>query len=367
MSDTSVDPAEVAVEPPRPGVLLRIWTHKLVFWIGLAVIAGTAAHYRFIEGATTEDVLHVALLAAVLFVEFFMLGRMSRERLEREAESQLRSRVMIDLDNFRIALSRAYYLQELERGIRDARSEILFTTATMATSGDPHQRRIVEAVREKEAAIERSGGTLIHQGIVAKLPSCLPGAVELACKTRTEVRFRAYFGYTRLRFQVTDHSFSVIGVVEGEPAFDQVKSTHRSFSVESMLLAEALRDRFNGSTWMNISGTCGALVRRRTARSRRSTCSGCSRPTRPGSRARRSRPGPRSSGGCPPKPRSGPAARGTARSKAESVGHSARENARTRDSPWAAARMGVGAAPAEEPPVRARTPRGMCGARPGQS
>lgn len=245
MSDTSVDPAEVAVEPPRPGVLLRIWTHKLVFWIGLAVIAGTAAHYRFIEGATTEDVLHVALLAAVLFVEFFMLGRMSRERLEREAESQLRSRVMIDLDNFRIALSRAYYLQELERGIRDARSEILFTTATMATSGDPHQRRIVEAVREKEAAIERSGGTLIHQGIVAKLPSCLPGAVELACKTRTEVRFRAYFGYTRLRFQVTDHSFSVIGVVEGEPAFDQVKSTHRSFSVESMLLAEALRDRFN--------------------------------------------------------------------------------------------------------------------------
>jgi hypothetical protein len=244
MSDTSVDPAQVA-EPPRPGVLLKIWTHRLVFWIGLAVIAGGAAHYRFIEGSSTSDVLHVALLAAVLFVEFIMLGRMRRETLERAAESQLRSRVMIDLDNFRIALSRAYYLQELERGIRDARAEILFTTATMASSADPHQRRIVQAVKEKEAEIERRGGKLVHQGIVAKLPSCLPGAVELACKTRTEVRFRAYFGYTRLRFQVTDHSFSVIGVVEGEPAFDHVASTHRSFSVESMLLAEALRDRFN--------------------------------------------------------------------------------------------------------------------------
>src|SRR5262249_31286970 len=108
MSDPSVDPAQVASQPARPGVLLRLWTHRLVFWIGLAVIAGTAAHYRFIESATTEDVLHVALLAAVLFVEIFMLGRMSREKLEREAESQLRSRVMIDLDNFRIALSRAY-------------------------------------------------------------------------------------------------------------------------------------------------------------------------------------------------------------------------------------------------------------------
>src|SRR5262245_22763059 len=44
-----------------------------------------------------------------------------------------------------------------------------------------------------------------------------------------------------------------------------------------------------------------------------------------------------------------------------------RENARTLGAPWAATRMGVVATPTESPPDHARTPRGICGTRPGQS
>jgi hypothetical protein len=233
-------------EPKTVSRFLRLWTHRAVLWVGFSIICGTSLHFKIWGGVGAAEVLHVALPAAVLFVEFYMLGKMRREALEREEESHQRARVMADLDKFRIALSRGHYIQELERGIRDAKSEILFTSATMATSGDRRQKRLVDTVREKEDAIEKSGGSLIHRGIVAKVPATLPGAVELVCKTKkTEIRFRAYFGYTRLRFQVTDRAFSVIGVVEKEPAFDRLEATHRSFSVESMLLAEALRDRFN--------------------------------------------------------------------------------------------------------------------------
>jgi hypothetical protein len=112
----------------------------------------------------------------------------------------------------------------------------------MATSwSSDHQKRVVRAVLDQQ----QQHPNYTHRGVVAKRVEALPGTLELLCETKVDVRLSDIMLMSRLRFVVRDYAVSVIGVAEGEPSLEHQPETKRSFSVESTMLAGALRDRFD--------------------------------------------------------------------------------------------------------------------------
>lgn len=243
-----------------------LWTS---YWTLAVVVVGVvlaALHHHDFKPEKFRDVVHVTLPALVLIMEFFMLGRMRLESRERQRESLSRQETIADLNSFRIAIGRQHYISELERGIRLAERKIIFTSTTMAASTDPGQMSLLNLVIERESELKkvRDGYKLDHRGLIAKRQEALPGAVELICKTGVEVRFREFVGVTRLRFQVCDDSFCVVGVSDGSPSFDNSKPTERSTTIESAMLGEALAARFevewNSPHCLTTWGYLGQLI-----------------------------------------------------------------------------------------------------------
>jgi hypothetical protein len=222
----------------RPTVKRALW----VFLGIIAVFGGSAAlAYWETRHAASEraelvlSFLHFALPIAVIAMEIYVLRQAFLERRERRD-------VMEGLDAFRVAIGRAHYMQEIERAILNADREIVFTSATMATSRVPDQKRVLDAVREREQSDRR--GPYAHRGIVYDEARTLPGVLELLCNTSVQVRMSSYAGLSRLRFLVRDQTFSVIGVAASPSTIDEIKQTDRSFSIDSHFLGQALCARF---------------------------------------------------------------------------------------------------------------------------
>ena len=187
-----------------------------------------------------SQTLHLLVPLWVLVVQIYIVFRLVDERSERE-------QVVEDLNAFRISLGRSHYMHEIARAISEADEAVVFTSATMEASWNSRdQRRIVEAVKRRE----RERPKYVHRGLVARRAEAIPGALELLCDTRIDIRMSDAILMSRVRFVVRDHAFSVIGIAEGTPTIAYQPETRRSVSVESTMLATALRQRFD-QLWEN--------------------------------------------------------------------------------------------------------------------
>jgi hypothetical protein len=229
---------------PRWGPLTRdFWPA----WVGVALIPATILLvYAFaprIGVATVADFVHLVLLGSVLLIEVWVLFMIS-------AESRELADSMQELRNVRIALGRASYMEQIVSAISRARGEVIFTTATMEASWkSKEQGRVLEAVQQREG-IKAYAGAYTHRGLVAKRLEALPGTIELLSKTNVKLKMSQAMAMSRLRFLVKDLDQSIIGVAEGPKDLSSPKPTTMSFSVESRMLAMALRDRFE-KLWEN--------------------------------------------------------------------------------------------------------------------
>jgi hypothetical protein len=221
-------------------------TSWIGFYAGLAValVVSAAAQLSWPPRTWTwpqaSAVLHLLIPLWVLVVQFYILYRMMEERRERE-------RVIEDLNSFRISLGRSNYMQEIARAISEANEAVVFTSTTMEASwNSSDQRRIVEGIKRRE----RERPKYVHRGLIARRAEAIPGALELLCDTRVDVRMSDAILMSRVRFVVRDQSFSVIGVAEGQPTIANQPATKRSVSVEGAMLATALRQRFD-QLWEN--------------------------------------------------------------------------------------------------------------------
>lgn len=195
-----------------------------------------------------ESIMHLALPIAVLAMEFFMLRRMSIEEHERKET----------VDEFRsLAINgrRVQYLMEIAKGISEAKSEVFFTSASMETSSSsPAQKTILEAVKTREKA----GSPYSHKGLIAKRTEALPGAMELFLFTHIELRFCQAVAISRLKFFVKDRESCVLGISDGHAGLHDPKKTTMSVSVQSVMLGDALRVKFD-SLWEKGS-TLGSYI-----------------------------------------------------------------------------------------------------------
>jgi hypothetical protein len=190
--------------------------------------------------AQARAVLHLLVPLWVLVVQIYILYRMVEERTERE-------RVMEDLNSFRVSLGRSNYMQEIARAISEANEAVVFTSTSMEASWNSNdQRRVVEAIKRRE----RERPKYVHRGLVARRAEAIPGALELLCDTRVDVRMSDAILMSRVRFVVRDQNFSVLGVAEGQPTIANQPPTRRSVSVDGTMLATALRQRFD-QLWEN--------------------------------------------------------------------------------------------------------------------
>lgn len=222
----------------------RLFLYLLATW---AIAFLWLGKYRATGEPFFVAALHFAIPTSVLAMEFFMLGRIAREARARRAEAEAREGVMRDLNAFRVSIGRVHYMREIEESIRRAEKDVVFTSATMAsTASDPEQGKVVAAVLEREAMSK----TYTHRGLVADTLKALPGTIELLLKTKIQLKMTSVMEMTRLRFLVRDECFSVIGVSEGKTALDGTRPTQSSFSVESTMLAQSLRVRFD-ALWAN--------------------------------------------------------------------------------------------------------------------
>ena len=224
----------------------RVWTSPLTLVAGTIIaLVGSWTVIRELYPAEQRGVssyLHLVIPELVLVIEVYMLGWIRRESHERAHEAMQRQRVMDDLNSFRISLGRAHYMNQLEWAILHAEHSVDFTTATMASSwSSPEQRRVMEAVRTRELKRE---SPYIHRGLVARRPETLAGTLELLTHTKVDIKMTEVMNMSRLRFLVKDHDMCVLGVAEGEPSLAQPIETKKSFTVESAMLAGALRARF---------------------------------------------------------------------------------------------------------------------------
>jgi len=200
--------------------------------------------------------LHVSLPALVLIVELYMLYRMVMEQGERKKTDDA-------LKAFRAAMGRQNYLDQIASAISTAKSDVVFTTSTMEASWhSDDQKKIFDAVSERFGRFEKAkkdyaanhdatasghyenGPVFRHRGLVAKKPGTLPGAIELLCLTGVEIKMSPIMAMSRLRFFVQDTGRSVIGIAEGPSELARENPSSISFSLDSTMLALALRERF---------------------------------------------------------------------------------------------------------------------------
>ena len=210
--------------------------------VTLAVAAATQLSWppRTWTWPQASAVLRFVVPVWILVVQFYILYRMVEERRQRE-------HVMEDLNAFRISLGRSNYMQEIARAISDANEAVVFTSTTMEASWKSNdQRRIVEAIKRRE----RERPKYVHRGLIARRAEAIPGALELLCDTRVELRMSDAILMSRVRFVVRDQNFSVIGVAEGQPTIANQPETKRSVSVDGAMLGTALRQRFE-QLWEN--------------------------------------------------------------------------------------------------------------------
>lgn len=237
--------------------VLDVLSSRIVLVVGFAVATGASLHFGYWGGRSWGAVLHIALPAMVLFMELYMLVVMTVESKEREEqiatfkklhedEVTARKSVLDDLNRFRISTSREHYRQELTRTLRAAKESVVFTGVTMTPSHrDRNQQDLILLTKEKERQAEEAGTVFLQRGLIGDRIEAIAGAVELACMTKTELKFRKLVVVTRLRFQVCDRTISVLGVAEGEPTASEVKPTERAFTIDSAMLGDSLAERFD--------------------------------------------------------------------------------------------------------------------------
>jgi hypothetical protein len=219
----------------------RFWTRRrfvLLFGLLVVVAAGVGVQYH---SNKLFQFLHLAVPGFVVVMEFYMLGQMRKEEHARARESEERQRVVEDLNNFRISIGRANYMGEIARAIGGAKRQVIFTSASMRTmAADPDQKQIVDAVKR----LEQQQAGYKHYGIVPEDRRVIPGAIELLCHTKIDLRMSDFGGNSRARFLIADKTVSVIGMPDEDSTIAQNSPTKRSFTVRSSWIAQALSDQF---------------------------------------------------------------------------------------------------------------------------
>ncbi len=210
--------------------------------LALSTTVATGGILYIFWGESVTDKAHLILLAWVLIVEVYMLYRISQEARERKRESDERASLVDNLSSFRVSLGRANYLSEIKSEISECQTWAAFVSATMSTSQDPRQKRIIDAVVARQNAVP----AYTHRGLVSESLSTLPGAIELLFKTRVEVRFSKIAEIaTQIRFFIRDSSVSVIGIASNSGVLGEANKTDQSFTVRSSVLCNSLQVQFD--------------------------------------------------------------------------------------------------------------------------
>ena len=187
----------------------------------LLLILASIVSIRFVANPPVE----VLLLLAVILVESFTLIRMDYEHKERQ-------RLERSLLDTRVELGRENYLRLIRFGIKDAESEVLFTTRSMTTSQkEPLMEEVIRASVEKK-------GRITHRGIIAPRHETIAGAYELIKKANVEIRFHDYYNSSSLRFIIIDRKKTILAIARPD------QPSELAYWIESHTLASGLSSEF---------------------------------------------------------------------------------------------------------------------------
>lgn len=213
------------------------------------------ARYAGLDGGGSNQasrVLHLALPACVLVIEFIVLWKLDQEMKERKAQQAEMQKTQSALQQFQAAIGRVNYMASIASLIQRAKREVLFTSASMESSKrSREQQEIYDAVSRRQKQDELDGNhRYSHRGIIAQRPGALAGTLELMSKTNVKCRISHVLCMTRLRFVIGDRDEAILGIALGEPGLMEgadslgEQKTDLSFKVSSTMLASALADRF---------------------------------------------------------------------------------------------------------------------------
>lgn len=170
--------------------------------------------------------VELGLLIALISAEILMLCMMYREHTQRQDldESLVRTRS---------ALGRENYLSLITKGIKEAKTEVLFTTRSMTTTErEPLQAEIIRVSAKKKRR------DFIHRGIVAPRHDTIAGAYQLIDKAAIDIRFHGYYDYSTLRFQIMDGEKTILAIAKPE------EQSEIAYLFDSYTLAKALAVEF---------------------------------------------------------------------------------------------------------------------------
>lgn len=170
--------------------------------------------------------VELGLLTALISAEIFMFYVMHQERTERlKLDESLRLT--------RRAFKREDYLSLIEDGIKQAKTEVLFTTRSMTTpEREPLMKRIIQVSQKKK----RRG--FIHRGIVGPRHDTIAGAYRLIVIAAIDIRFHGYCNFSTSRFVIIDKRKTILGIAKPE------EPSEESHSIDSYTLAQALAEKF---------------------------------------------------------------------------------------------------------------------------
>lgn len=170
--------------------------------------------------------VELGLLIVLISAEIFMFYAMHRERAQRQD-------LEASLVKTRQVFGRENYLSLIRNGIKEAETEVLFTTRSMTTAErEPLQAEIIRVSEKKK------GKAFSHRGIVAPRHDTIAGAYQLIDKAAIDIRFHGYYNSSTLRFQIMDRKETILAIAKPE------EQSERAYFIDSYTLAKALAAEF---------------------------------------------------------------------------------------------------------------------------